>query len=172
MSRGAKGRIAIVVLFLLIVGSGVGIAWSEPARVRFWAWRATAAADPAVRKNARLELLAIGRPAIDPVLVGVYVREVRERSKPGTRVATVWRAPIVGHWDDRDIIVQYHDDGVDVISALMLRPDPVATAFERLGGSRRVVLLEQRTGWRDVVVSCPLDEATEARLHAEFPELK
>ncbi len=106
------------------------------------------------------------------MLVGAFVREVRERSRSGNQLAIVQRDPLdEWGWDDRCIFVEYHDDEVHEISGVMLTPDPVALAFERLAGSRRVVLLERTSCW-DVVVSCPLDEGTEDRLFAAFPELK
>jgi hypothetical protein len=127
------------------------------------------------------DLLAIGRPAIDPVLADVFAREVRERSQAGTRLAIVHRDALDDEGPsgpDSSITVPYHDDGIGIISVFMT-PDPVALAFERLGGGKRVVLLakyarQDAAGevWWNVLMSCPLDDGTEDRLLKLFPELK
>jgi hypothetical protein len=191
MSRGAKGRIALVVLVSILVVSGVAIARSEPARVRFLAWRANAS-DPETRKKARLELLAIGRPAIDPVLADLFVGEVREQRRDQCIVVCARRSDFNELGGTSFVDYQAEVNGRIYGSAEL---SPVAHGLEGLPGNQRVVLLQPdafvprmgkytfvsrypvpapraRTvaapGVFVVVVSCPLDEATEARLCAEF----
>jgi hypothetical protein len=180
MTGGTKGWIAVGVLVALLLGAGAALSQSEPARIRFLAWRA-GSSDPGVRRRAVSDLLAIERPAIDPVLADVFAREVRERSQTDTRLAIVHRDSLDDggpSGPDRSLTVPYHDDGVGIISVFMT-PDPVALAFERLGGGKRVVLLAKYPRqdafgavWWNVVVSCPLDDGTEDRLLKLLPELK
>ncbi len=173
MSRAAKGWVAIAVLVLLLVGAGIGIARSVPARIRFLAWRARST-DPEVRRKARIELMNIGRPTIDPVLVDIFLLEVRERRTPDARIVLTRR-------DEGDrVLVEYHGD-VGGPVARWIEGDPVVGAFEDLPGNQRVVLLKAfEDTWRGhrlvsdvltVAISCPVDDDTESRLRAEFPEL-
>jgi hypothetical protein len=172
MTGGTRGWIAVGVLVALLLGAGAALSRSEPGRIRYLAWRA-GSSDPAVRRRAVSELLAIGRPAIDPVLADVFAREVRDRSSGNTRLAVVQRDPMNEASDlcDGHLLTQYHDDEVGTIAGGMEKPDPAALAFERLVGSRRVALLDH-AGWWVVRVSCPLDDGTEGRLMKLFPELK
>jgi hypothetical protein len=173
MTGRTKGWVAVTVLVLLLVGAGIGISQSVPARIRFLAWRARSA-DPEVRRKARRELMDIGRPTIDPVLVGLFVLEVQERSTPDARVVLTRR----DHGDR--ILVQYNGDlGGHVTEWIDF--DRIVGDFEDLPGDQRVVLLKPfveglnvRLGSRNrltVAISCPVDDETEGRLRAEFPDV-
>jgi hypothetical protein len=181
VTRATRGWLALSVLLLLLAGAGAGIAQSKPARVRFWAWRA-GSSDRDVRRKARLRLLEIGRPAIDPLLAEVFLGEIRDRALRGIEVHggmetivadTITRARRSDANELGDtLFVEDHSETGERISAFM-NPDPVALAFERLPGKQRAVLLLGGTSplcpdLFTVEVSCPLDEATEAKLTAPF----
>ncbi len=171
MSRATKGWVAISVLVLLLVGAGIGIARSVPARIRFLAWRARSA-DPEVRRKARIELMNIGRPTIDPVIVDIFLLEVRERRTPYSRIVLLRRVEGKGVQDYQEP----HDDRS--VHAEAYSVDEIAEAFQSLPGKRRVVLLTPGDGKPPariiglvVAISCPVDDGTEGRLRAELPEI-
>jgi hypothetical protein len=173
MSR-TGGRVAIVVLVSILVASSVAIARSEPARVRFLAWRA-GASDPEVRRKARLRLLEIGRPSIDGVLADIFLREVRERWKRGYVLVHARRSDF--NELGSGIFFEYQADVEGHIYG-SAELDPVARAFEELPSTQRIVLLRPddakwlgRPGDRFVVaLSCPLDEGNANALRAGLAE--
>jgi len=73
-----KARLALAGLGLVVAGFALALGLSEPARVRFWAWRMRSG-DLRTRREARLKLLQIRRPAIDDVYADLVAGEVCDR---------------------------------------------------------------------------------------------
>ncbi|HZU99398.1 MAG TPA: hypothetical protein VFF73_22005 [Planctomycetota bacterium] len=78
MTRNKKIWVAIVVVAAALAIGTVFAAMSPRTRVRYWTWRMHSG-DLETRTRARVHLLEIGRPTIDPVYVEVVVGEITDR---------------------------------------------------------------------------------------------
>jgi hypothetical protein len=63
-------RLVVLSLAVVLVGPGVLLATSDEPRIRWHVWRMQSD-DPKIAADARLRLLRIPRPAIDPMLIEV-----------------------------------------------------------------------------------------------------
>jgi hypothetical protein len=76
-----SGRVALVVLALLVLGGGGALVASPRARVRWYALRMHSS-DPEVAARARFKLFELDRPAIDEVLPELVAKELAARAGP------------------------------------------------------------------------------------------
>lgn len=81
MTGSAKGRLALVALGIVALGLGAAIA-TRPRFRALWLARGLSSRDGKTRRGARLALLALGRPTVDPSLARIIVDDLRERVDP------------------------------------------------------------------------------------------